>query len=257
MKVYITIILTFFYCSCSNNEIKENTTASFIYITSCDSIYYNKNGKANFSGITGSKNGDSVFINAIIKEFTGSRNVILIKVFGSKCNLTAEIATNFNELFKSKKISSAILMPDSLEEKYFNDVSLEKFIENIRAENGGVMRMNIPRDEEIDTLKINAAAAMTLLPTGNNRLFYYQGEYKNIMTETDYKEIRKVITAFRQKTNSKDLMFLIKSDSAASFKNIIDLLDEMPICKVPARHYAEVPISESEKNYIKLKKENK
>jgi biopolymer transport protein ExbD len=107
-----------------------------------------------------------------------------------------------------------------------------------------------PENEIPETIKINAVHSMTLLLAANNRLFYYQGAYKNVMIETDYTKVRKVIIAFLKKTKRKDLMFLIKSDSAASFKNIIDLLDEMVICKVPKGHYAEVDITENEKQYM-------
>ena len=52
-------------------------------------------------------------------------------------------------------------------------------------------------------------------------------------------------------TNIADLMYIIKSDDQSTFKNAIDILDEMAICTVPPGHYAEVPMVEVEKMLIK------
>jgi hypothetical protein len=249
MKQFAVIVFLFLFSYCDSNKNKETTTVSFIYVAACDSIFYSKKGNSILADIKGSKKDDSAFIYNIIKENTSTKKVVLIKPFGGTCGGIAETATNLAKLFATKKVTTAIVMPDSTEEILFNDISLEKAVQEVLGEGG--IKLSIPKDEETDTLKIKASAAMTLLPTGNNRLFYYQGEYKNAMTETDYAGIRKAITAFRQKANSKELMFLIKSDTAASFKNIVDLLDEMVICKVPKGHYAEVDITENEKKYLK------
>ena len=45
-------------------------------------------------------------------------------------------------------------------------------------------------------------------------------------------------------------MYIIKSDDASTFKNAIDILDEMAISAVPAGHYAEVPMAPVEKSLI-------
>ena len=48
-----------------------------------------------------------------------------------------------------------------------------------------------------------------------------------------------------------DLMYIIKSDKEATFKNAIDILDEMSISAVPPGHYAEVDMSDTEAELIK------
>ena len=46
-------------------------------------------------------------------------------------------------------------------------------------------------------------------------------------------------------------MYIIKSDSSSTFKNAIDILDEMSISAVPPGHYAEVDMSPAEALMIK------
>jgi len=46
-------------------------------------------------------------------------------------------------------------------------------------------------------------------------------------------------------------MYIIKSDNESTFKNAIDILDEMTISAVPPGHYAEVDMIPVEKELIK------
>jgi hypothetical protein len=56
-------------------------------------------------------------------------------------------------------------------------------------------------------------------------------------------------------TPSKDLMYIIKSDNKSTYKNSIDILDEMTICAVPPGHYAEVDMSPMEATLIQKTEE--
>ena len=47
-------------------------------------------------------------------------------------------------------------------------------------------------------------------------------------------------------------MYIIKSDSTSTFKNAIDILDEMSISAVPPGHYAEVDMTTAEAELIRL-----
>jgi tRNA U34 2-thiouridine synthase MnmA/TrmU len=53
-----------------------------------------------------------------------------------------------------------------------------------------------------------------------------------------------------------DLMYIIKADKESKFKNVIDILDEMTINGVPAGHYAEVDITDTEAALIKKTEES-
>jgi hypothetical protein len=68
---------------------------------------------------------------------------------------------------------------------------------------------------------------------------------------SNFKDIRQVILDKKKATPIGDLMYIIKSDKQATFKNAIDVLDEMSINEVPPGHYAEVDMSDTEAQLIK------
>jgi tRNA U34 2-thiouridine synthase MnmA/TrmU len=50
-------------------------------------------------------------------------------------------------------------------------------------------------------------------------------------------------------------MYIIKSDKKSTFKNAIDILDEMSICAIPPGHYAEVEMTATEELLIQKTEE--
>ena len=50
-------------------------------------------------------------------------------------------------------------------------------------------------------------------------------------------------------------MYIIKADKEATFKNAIDILDEMTVTAVPPGHYAEVDITDTESMLIQKTEE--
>ena len=88
--------------------------------------------------------------------------------------------------------------------------------------------------------------------TEKNEIYYYKGIFNGTLNKTDYKKVRSLIIKFNAEINPNDLMFIIKSDQGASFKNAIDILDEMTISNVPPGHYAEVDMSDAEAQLIKM-----
>ena len=117
------------------------------------------------------------------------------------------------------------------------------------------MNMNEPKDDPNNQLKVKNSGAMTLLLGKEDQVYYYYGELTdpNIQFKNSgFKEIRALIAAKRNATPIGDLMYIIKADKGATFKNAIDILDEMTICNVPPGHYAEVDMSDGEAKLINL-----
>lgn len=117
------------------------------------------------------------------------------------------------------------------------------------------MNMNEPKDDKEKQLKVKNSGAMTILLGKGNQVYYYYGQLmpETISEEfksTTFKGIRPLILEKKKSTNIDDLMYIIKSDDASTFKNSIDILDEMAISTVPAGHYAEVPMLPVEKMLI-------
>jgi hypothetical protein len=119
------------------------------------------------------------------------------------------------------------------------------------------MNMNEPKDDPNSQMKVKNSGAMTLLLGKNDQVYYYFGalEAETASTQfksSNFKEIRQIILDKKRSTPIGDLMYIIKSDKEATFKNAIDVLDEMSINDVPPGHYAEVDMSDTESQLIKM-----
>ena len=118
------------------------------------------------------------------------------------------------------------------------------------------MNMNEPKDDPTNQLKVKNSGAMTLLLGKNDQVYYYMGELSPTEASTqfkssNFKDIRQVILDKKTATPIGDLMYIIKSDKDATFKNAIDVLDEMSISEIPPGHYAEVDMSDTEVELIR------
>lgn len=122
------------------------------------------------------------------------------------------------------------------------------------------MNMNEPKDDPANQLKVKNSGAMTILLGKADQVYYYYGE---LLPETiseqfkssNFKEIRDLITAKKKATPIGDLMYIIKADKESTFKNDIDILDEMTVSGVPPGHYAEVDITDTEAMLIQKTEE--
>jgi len=117
------------------------------------------------------------------------------------------------------------------------------------------MNMNEPKDEKDKEMKVKNSGAMTILLGKANQVYYYYGQLDpNTVSEqfksTTFKDIRKLILEKKNGTPIDDLMFIIKSDKNSTFKNAIDILDEMTISAIPPGHYAEVDMTPVEEMLI-------
>lgn len=117
------------------------------------------------------------------------------------------------------------------------------------------MNMNEPKDDPNNQLKVKNSGVMTLLLGKSDKVYYYMGELTdptNQFKSSNFKDIRQVILDKKKATPIGDLMYIIKSEKLATFKNAIDILDEMSINAVPPGHYAEVDMSDTESQLIKM-----
>ena len=96
---------------------------------------------------------------------------------------------------------------------------------------------------------------MTILLGKNDQVYYYFGQLEvdklsEQFKSTTFKQIRELIVAKKKSTPIDNLMYIIKSDKKSTFKNAIDILDEMSICAIPPGHYAEVDMTPTEEILI-------
>jgi biopolymer transport protein ExbD len=131
-----------------------------------------------------------------------------------------------------------------------------------------VMELGMPdKTKEIkNNIAIKESRAITLILGSDNRVFYYTGtgqDPEHTKIEVGYfndgkKSIRQALinrkaeVASNPNLNAKEradgIVVLIKPDEKSTYKNVVDILDEMKICDIHI--YAIVDISKPEKEMI-------
>jgi len=154
---------------------------------------------------------------------------------------------------KSKKLSTRVDLTPMVDLGF---LLITFFVFTTTMAQNTAMNMNEPKDDKDKEMKVKNSGAMTILLGKGNQIYYYYGQLEaekvsEQFKTSNYKDIRKLILDKKNATPIDDLMYIIKSDSESTFKNAIDILDEMTISAVPPGHYAEVDMIPVEKELIK------
>ena len=115
------------------------------------------------------------------------------------------------------------------------------------------MNLNEPKPDKNNELEVKQSATLTLLLGKADKIYYYNGiltDPNSQFKSSDFKSIRQIIVDKKKATPSVDLMYIIKADKTATYKNAIDILDEMTISAIPPGHYAEVDMTPQEATLI-------
>ena len=111
------------------------------------------------------------------------------------------------------------------------------------------MKLIMPADGG-DAMPVQQSRTLTIIPVGNDRAFYYHGILSEALNTgkfgtTDYHATQGVGQLIRDKQlrlelqasgSGKELMLIIKPTGKASYRNVVDVLDEVAINDV--KHYA-------------------
>lgn len=93
------------------------------------------------------------------------------------------------------------------------------------------MNLAMPKDtdkpDEIN--KVKESGSLTLMLGKRDVIYYYFGNDPAKMQTTGYKDLRKIILDKKKITPVDDLFIIIKPDKDATYKNAVDVLDEMSI----------------------------
>ena len=111
------------------------------------------------------------------------------------------------------------------------------------------MRLIMP-DDKGDATPTKEGGVLTLLPSVNGIVYYYEGNlnYSNLKTTT-LKEVRNVIIEKKRRTAANDMFVIIKPTKASVYGEIVNVLDEMAINDI--KRYAIVDITEKEEVLMK------
>ena len=116
------------------------------------------------------------------------------------------------------------------------------------------MKLFLPKDTDKpeEQNKVKASGALTIMLGKNDRVYYYEGELlpdASNFKSSNFKEIRQEIIDKKKSTNPQDFVVVIKPGPEATYKNTVDILDEMTINDV--KRYAMVDIFDTEIQLMK------
>jgi len=166
---------------------------------------------------------------------------------------------------KAKKLSTRVDMTPMVDLGF---LLITFFIFTTTMSTPNTTRLIMPKDEKDPEkqTEVKQSGALTILMAKDNNLYYYEGQMEgdgsNFKSST-YKEIRDVIQ--KKKTDvmqlgrglgyhpdslDRDLVVVIKPNFDATYKNTVDILDEMAINNI--QRFALIDITDTENQAIAL-----
>ncbi|MDR3715764.1 MAG: biopolymer transporter ExbD [Puia sp.] len=114
------------------------------------------------------------------------------------------------------------------------------------------LKLNLPKDTDKpdEQNKLKESAALTVMMGKQDKVYYYEGLDPAKIQASDFKGIRDIILDKKRRTDPKDFMVIIKPTQDATYKNTVNMLDEMKIDGVA--RYAMVDITSDEYKLVLL-----
>ena len=153
---------------------------------------------------------------------------------------------------KAKKMSTRVDMTPMVDLGF---LLITFFIFTTTMAQPTAMNLFMPKDVEKpeDQNKVKESGAFTILLGKQDIVYFYEGldpaTEGNFRTAT-FKTIRDEIIRKKQSTKADDLVIIIKPSEDATYKNTVDILDEMTISEI--KRYAMVDISPVEYQLVKI-----
>ncbi len=153
---------------------------------------------------------------------------------------------------KSKKLSTRVDLTPMVDLGF---LLITFFIFTTTMSQPTAMKLFLPKDADKpeDQNKAKESGVITILLGKDDNVFYYEGQLDNGASNfksSTFKEIRNVLLDKKARTPEKDLVVVLKPSEECTYRNVVDILDEMAInmCK----RYALVDISSTETQLIKI-----
>ncbi|MEI9810363.1 MAG: biopolymer transporter ExbD [Bacteroidota bacterium] len=136
------------------------------------------------------------------------------------------------------------------------------FVMTVQLSQPVAVKLNMPK--EGDPMPLGKSDALTILLDDNDRIYYYHGDGKEALANnriftTNFsvkdgigkviREKQQWLDEYNKKEGRKGLMLLIKPGNKASYKNVIDALDETMINAV--KKYAILATDPAETEWLK------
>jgi biopolymer transport protein ExbD len=93
------------------------------------------------------------------------------------------------------------------------------------------MKINLPKDVQKpeEQNKVKASAVLTIMLAKNDQIYYYEGDDPVKMQSSNFKAIRDVILDKKRRTDTADFVVVLKPSKDCTYKNTVNILDEMTI----------------------------
>lgn len=126
------------------------------------------------------------------------------------------------------------------------------------------MQLLLPADTETIEMPVRESTVLTIIPLANNKVAYYHGKLQDATRSgqhgiTNFSVHDGIGAIIRQKQNDlaasgnfkrTDMMLIIRPITDASYKTVVDALDEVLINDV--KHYSFVDITQDELRFLAL-----
>ncbi len=153
---------------------------------------------------------------------------------------------------KSKKLSTRVDLTPMVDLGF---LLITFFIFTTTMSQPTAMPLNLPKDVQKpeDQNKVKESAVLTLMLGKNDHVYYYEGLDATKLKSTTFKAVRDIIIDKKRRTNPEDFVVIIKPSQDATYKNVVDIVDEMKIDDV--KRFAQVDISPLEYSLIQKTEE--
>jgi biopolymer transport protein ExbD len=158
---------------------------------------------------------------------------------------------------KGKKLSTRVDLTPMVDLGF---LLITFFIFTTTMSQATAMRLFLPKDADKpeDQNKAKQSGVITILLGRDNNVFYYEGELDNSASNfksSNFKDIRGVLIDKKSRVRDiKDFVVIIKPSDECTYKNVVDILDEMTI-NVCSK-YALVDITDIETQLVKKTEDN-
>jgi biopolymer transport protein ExbD len=151
---------------------------------------------------------------------------------------------------KAKKLSTRVDMTPMVDLGF---LLITFFIFTSTMSSPAAMKLNMPKDTDKpeEQNKAKESGALTIMLGKADQVYYYEGQLLpdgSNFKQTTFKGIRDVIMDKKQKTPVDDLVIVIKPNADATYKNTVDILDEMSIADI--KRFALVDITPQENEVV-------
>src|SRR6202035_6061698 len=129
---------------------------------------------------------------------------------------------------KSKKLSTRVDLTPMVDLGF---LLITFFIFTTTMSQPTAMKLFLPKDVKNadEQNKVKNSAVITLMLGKSDKIYYYEGDDPTKLQQTDFKKIRDIVINKKRRTDPKDFVVVLKPSNDATYKNTVNILDEMTI----------------------------